>query len=482
VRDEATLVEAIRRLVWNSDLIIAIWDGLDARGVAGTARVVERARIEGLPVLHIHSIQPFSLAMLDAHGGDALPADPLLALDQVVERLLAVHPVAAHATAHASAASEAHGHHDGATSATLQRRALDDFAGETPPNWFIRNVSSQLYGLALWVLSCFDAGARPKGMVASPQELPRDEFDPHIRLREAFQHADYYATAYGARHRSTFTVILFCAPVAVFCAWFGSVAKPDEKFWWALAELSLLCVLLVFYANSRRGRFHERWLDYRLLAERLRHLAFLRPLGRNSPVIRVPLHGTEADPRLAWANWWYRALTREIGLANVSLTLPVRTQVASTLAGNCIADQAAYNRKTQRVAHRAEHKLHVVPWVLLLFALAAAATHVVEHVLGQKPSDGFANFLTGLCILGPALIAAFHGFANQAGLPEVGIRTAATVQQLERFGERLRSVDLSRALASAQLGDIALNVADVMGGDLAGWRVDYLARPVNPPG
>jgi hypothetical protein len=37
-------------------------------------------------------------------------------------------------------------------------------------------------------------------------------------------------------------------------------------------------------------------------------------------------------------------------------------------------------------------------------------------------------------------------------------------------------------LASQAVGDLVLDAADVMGEDLAGWRVDYLARPVNPPG
>jgi len=461
-RDEAALVETNRRLVWNSDLVIAVWDGLGARGVAGTARVIERARAEGLPVLQMHASDPTQLVLLDAHGGDTLPADPLAAIDAVVERLLAVH--------HGTSESDA------------QARALDDFAQESAPVWLVRRVSSQVYGVVMWTLTCFDKEARPCALRPLPAGVPVPWGALSVRLDASFRRADYYATAYGARHRSTFTTILFLAPFAVCGAWAGSIAAYHDKLWWALGELLLLSVLLLFYANSRRLRFHEKWLDYRLLAERLRQLGFLWPLGRNSPVIRVPAHGTSADPRMAWANWWYRAVTREIGLANVSFTPDTLQRLATTLSTECMVDQAAYNRRARHVAHRAEHRLHVLPWIPLILALAAAATHVVEHLICAHPSAWFVTTLTAIGILAPAFGAALHGFASQAGLPEVGIRTAATVQQLDRFAERLAGVDLSRPLASAQLGAIALNVADVMGGDLAGWRVDYLARPVNPPG
>jgi len=461
-RDEAALVETNHRLVWNSDLIIAVWDGLDARGVAGTARVIARARAEGLPVLHIAANDPSRVALLDALGSDAPPPNVLDAIDLVVARLLAVH--------------------HGATDDDAQSRAIDDFANESPPWWFVRALSSQVYGVAMWCFTPLTARARPRPLRAAPSALPVpwDTLEP--RLADAFRRADYYATAYGARHRSTFTTILLLAPFAVMFAWLGSGAAAHLKWWWALAELSLLCVLLLFFANSRRLRFHERWLDYRLLAERLRQLGFLWPLGRNSPVVRVPSHGTSADPRMAWANWWYRALTREIGLANVALTPDTLRQQHASLAIGYVAEQSAYNRHAHHVAHGAEFWLHFLPWVPLLLALGAALTHVVEHVLHIPLPKSVLPWLTGCGILGPAFGAALHGFGSQAGLPEIGIRTAATVQQLDRFAERLAAVDLTRPLASVQLGTIALDIADVMGGDLAGWRVDYLARPVNPPG
>ncbi|SNQ49888.1 conserved hypothetical protein [Frankia canadensis] len=48
--DPASLMLASRVLVDSSDRIIAVWDGLPARGYGGTADVVDYARLRGRPV------------------------------------------------------------------------------------------------------------------------------------------------------------------------------------------------------------------------------------------------------------------------------------------------------------------------------------------------------------------------------------------------------------------------------------------------
>ena len=492
VRDEDALIETNRRLVWNCDLVIAVWDGHDARGDAGTAKVIERARAEGLPVIHIHSVHPDRIRLLDALGGELARRAPndgngangesginrqddvWRDIERVVERLLEPPEPAAHGDQRAQ-------------SAVL--RALREYARETPPGAIVANVGARIFGAAQLLLA--GSGrlvglARTVLSTAVPWQPVPTAHDMSVRRREvidpAFQRADYFATVYGARHRSTFTTILFFAPFAVVCAWAGSQVHEEYKLWLALGELALLTVLTTFFVRSRRLRFHEKWLDYRLLAERIRHLGFLWPLGRTSPVIRVPTHAVFTDPRPAWVNWWYRALTREAGVPHIELDEPTVRALAEQIDRDLIRAQLAYNHHTHEVAHRAEHRLHAIPWVPLIAALLAALTHVAENLHLIHLDSTAVRWLTGIGILGPAFGAAFHGFASQAGFQEVGIRTDASAQQLERFAERLAQIDLSAPLASRALGDLTLSVADVMGEDLAGWRVDYLSRPVNPPG
>lgn len=479
-RNEATLVESNRRLVWNSDLVVAVWDELPARGEAGTARVIERARAEGLPIVHIHSQHPHHVRVLDAAGSDLQESNPWKAIADVVERLLEL-----------PEAPPAHGHEAVASQGRVKaiERGVRDYMRESPPGAVVRHLAVRIYQLAQWLLTgagSLRALADRDAAIPAPWRTVSPASDMSARRAEiidpAFRRADYYATAYGARHRSTFTTILFFAPFAVVCAWFGSSASEEAKLPYALAELSLLVILTTFFARSRRLRFHEKWLDYRLLAERLRHFGFLWPLGRTSPIIRVPTHALFTDPRPGWVNWWYRSVARETGLVSIELDRPTIGALAEQIDELLIRAQLAYNRHSHRVAHRAEHRLHLAPWFPLSLALIASLLHVLEQLGVVHLTHEVAHALTSIGILGPAFGAALHGFASQAGFQEVGIRTDASAQQLERFQQRLTEIDLDAPLASQALGDLALSIADVMGEDLAGWRVDYLSRPVNPPG
>jgi hypothetical protein len=474
VRSESALVETNRRLVWNCDLLIAVWDGRPARGEAGTARVIARARDEGVPIVHVAPDDSNAWTILDAAGGIADGASPKEALAAVVRRLL---------TPPATATQGGHAVLEG---------ALDDYRRETPPSWVVRNITARIYKVITWLLSGLDRDVGLGALPPSPQALgvpwqptPSSTEASTRRTRlldHAFQRADYFATAYAARHRSTFTTILTLAPIAVVCAWCGSVAPESKKGAWAVAEVVLLLVLIGFFFRSRRRRFHERWLDYRLLAERLRHHGFLWMLGRTSPVVRVPTHAIFTDPRPAWVNWQYRAITRPLGVAPIALTPATLRELAADVRRGLVEAQAQYCRTTHRIAHRAEHWLHGLPWVPLLAAVGAAATHVITHALHVTLSKRSTDLLTMAGVIGPAFGAALHGFASQSGFQEQGIRTDASAQQLDRFLARLDALDLDQPLASQSLGDLVLEIADVLGEDLAGWRVDYLARPLTPPG
>jgi hypothetical protein len=50
------------------DLLIAIWDGLPARGRGGTAEIVEAARRRGVPVVWLSTLDPFPIAYLDSES------------------------------------------------------------------------------------------------------------------------------------------------------------------------------------------------------------------------------------------------------------------------------------------------------------------------------------------------------------------------------------------------------------------------------
>jgi hypothetical protein len=53
---ERAFFEAGKRVVDESDLMFAVWDGEQAKGLGGTGDIVEYARQEGKPLIHIDPI------------------------------------------------------------------------------------------------------------------------------------------------------------------------------------------------------------------------------------------------------------------------------------------------------------------------------------------------------------------------------------------------------------------------------------------
>lgn len=72
--------EAGRHVVTASDVLLAIWDGQPARGVGGTAEIVDRARRDGVPVAVLWPDRPEDRALLV--GDQELP---LAELDTIVQ-------------------------------------------------------------------------------------------------------------------------------------------------------------------------------------------------------------------------------------------------------------------------------------------------------------------------------------------------------------------------------------------------------------
>jgi hypothetical protein len=67
---DAAYAHAGRQVVARCDVLVALWDGLPARGQGGTAEIVEEARARGVPLIWIHTAPPFTVRMerLDAIG------------------------------------------------------------------------------------------------------------------------------------------------------------------------------------------------------------------------------------------------------------------------------------------------------------------------------------------------------------------------------------------------------------------------------
>lgn len=82
---DAAYMSAGEHVVEHADIMIAIWDGAEARGSGGTGDVVALALACSLPVLWISAIQPHDLRLITRNGG-GIAEQPLATLRVLVGR------------------------------------------------------------------------------------------------------------------------------------------------------------------------------------------------------------------------------------------------------------------------------------------------------------------------------------------------------------------------------------------------------------
>src|SRR5262249_50463786 len=91
-------------------------------------------------------------------------------------------------------------------------------------------------------------------------------------------------------------------------------------------------------------RWQERWLDYRVIAERLRCLQFLRPLGLGLTQSSAPSRGH----RESWVEGYTRRYERALGPPHGTIRTSDIAHFAKLLADKEIPEQLKYHRANFR--------------------------------------------------------------------------------------------------------------------------------------
>jgi hypothetical protein len=309
--------------------------------------------------------------------------------------------------------------------------------------------------------------------------------------------ADMLAVHYSHLYRSAYVLCYFLSAVAVFIA-LGTVFMHDDpqtparevlgtKAVFVTCELIVIGTIILIVWRGLNRRWHERWLNYRALAEMLRHgrfLAYVGEFGRTQT-------NAPGDRDAPWMLWYARATMREIGLP--AALLNGRYQLA-LLAATFKEEidgphgQIAYNRHNIECAHEVDHFLHrlgigcfVLTSVILTIFLAlfwldrmVAAAPIETFLFTAKP------FLTFLSAGLPALGAAVAGIRIHGDFEESANRSARTLDQLAGLSD-----DYARAAkGDASLDDTAdllIATARVLSEDITAWQDLYGRKRLTLP-
>jgi hypothetical protein len=490
-----------RVLLNQSDLLVVVWDG-QRRGLpGGTEETFDEARRKGVPIVWVDAHAPHDWQLLDS--ATSLPPAPvgirqspisgasLDQLGQTVRHALDLPTPAETKTSPSTPSVLARFWSRGQRTLRLHARAvtIEDFFAERKPRisrallWIpFRNFADR------WRLS-LPPFRVPEFETGVQDEWPRDRSTPLARLidwlRPFYAWPDKLAVTHSDAYRSAFVLVYLAAALAVAMAllplslgWAIGEPHPAETAFVAI-ELFLIVAILLVVARGRSRRWHERWLDYRLVAELVRHLRLVVPLGGNRPFPQVPAQwGTYGRPAVTWMAWYVRAVERDLGLPTAVLD-NAHIRACMNDLSKVLEGQVDYHAANTARSHRIETKLYACGLLLLVLTLVACAVHLSHSWAGSTDwpaaATGSLVFLSGFL---PALGAAFAGISNQAEFRRVAKRSEAMLEQLSELKEHVDAFVRRRASPSPELPgvrlsgeatELATGTAQVMVNEVLDW-------------
>ena len=294
-------------------------------------------------------------------------------------------------------------------------------------------------------------------------------------LRERYAWADKLAVYYANLYRSSFVVMYFLGVIAIAFELSVDLFPPLDAqagarlMFRAVAFLALLLILIIWIFGVRR-RWHERWIDYRLLAELLRQLRFLSLLGRAPAFSQLPAHNAYGNPRNSWLTWYLRAVAREAGVVDASFT-PSYLEATRVLLRDCLVkEQARYH---QRNAYRhavMEERLRAAGMAIFGCALVALGVMILRT----------AAWVSLIAAIAPVLGGALAAIRSQGELERIVKRSRAMTRQLDSEAEEL--AQQGPILSSAELAQVADAAAGSMIAEVLDWRIVFQDRPLELAG
>ena len=471
-------------VVDQSDVLVAVWDGGPSGGRGGTTDTVEAAARAGRPLIIIDA-RGEKPPHLRWHGldeaiaptgwvSDMPPGDLETGLPRLVDALLRPPGVAR------GQAGAAHGHSP--EGAGLARYFMEGAPGVTLSLGF--PLLMALFGVQR--LSGRHMRPSPPAALAE-RELglaPAAGADAPERARplaiaDAFGWADFVGSLMAQVFRGAFILNFVFGALAVACAAI-SIIRHDWKPALVVIEILLIATIVLNTWLGHRRQWHRRWFEGRELAERLRVALLLWMVGLR------PAAPAGAEP--TWTGWYARAVVRAQGLRHARLA-GEGLAVAHAAVTGLINDQCGYHETAAGRMHRLEHRLERAGLTCFVLTIAAALAYLAvklpdltagggEHGHGAGFAESFGIVVAALTAGLPALATATYGIRVIGDFAGISRRSERTHRGLERIVKRLDGAapDLHHLRARVRAA------ADVMLGDVAGWRLSAESRGLAIPG
>jgi hypothetical protein len=492
-RETESYLAAGRVILSQCDVLLAIWNGQDPRREGGTAQIVAEAGLRNVLTIRIDSATPHDIYY-------RVSGDKWVSSREAKDWFLDQLRILLNPPRHTKKEKE----EERSTS------PLDYFSEKQRwLNWgfpwipfrnlclFRRGIPQftvpdfALSGVDEWIAVLKNSGAFSNSAIG---------LIDGARLCDHYGWANGLAEYYGNLYRSAFAMNYLMGAGAVFCAFLHFALEQSHRekasFAFILFELGLLSTIAIVYAIGRSHRWHERWIDYRLLAEYLRQLFLLIPLGPGElSAPHLPKYMSAGDPKTTWMYWHYLSLRREIGMVGGEYSHAYLDSVRSFLnSKDGIRGQIDYHEKNADRLEKLDSRFVGVAGALFVLAFVAAFDaaflkfqsfgYLLQVKLPVWLSVGWVASAIAFVATGfPALGAALAGIRSQTEFERVKKRSRAMLQALQGICKELDARDQRQekiSLAAPNL--IVAEAGQLMVDELLDWRIVFKDRPLPEPG
>lgn len=462
-------------MIEQSDILIAVWDGVTTAPVGGTGHTIAAALDMGTPVIWIDPARPDTWRMVrspEALASCASWPDPASAHADVAHLVRASLDAGADDRRRLAELKRERWRPASTRFAHAYRRVETLFGGPSPRSRF-RNLTDHY--------ASPDAPIAADAWVGSEQIVAQlADNDQHFLTRIAdgvmrrFRWADGVSSRLSDAYRGGMIINFLLSSLAIV----GGIAYlplvgPAGKWAFALFELMLLVAILVITWIGQRKCWHSRWFETRRLAEYLRHAPLLLLLGAARAPGRWP-GGTDTS----WPEFYVRHTLRDIGLPRIAVTVPYLRSVLVERLGAHVASQRRYHQdKAQRLAtvhHNLDRfstllfQLAVVTVALYLGLRGAAALAIIDEVA----VDHAAKVFTLLGVLFPTFGAGIAGIRYFGDFQRFSAISEATAQKLASVEARITTLAAApdAAITYRAVADLAHAADSIVFAEIESWQ------------
>ena len=439
----------------NIDLLLAVWNGNPADGRAEAADVVQAAVSRGIPVILIDPATPkrASALALPLHG---YAPSSLAALEQ---RPLGDQPTGLIESVISPPSGEA------------RRQGLVDMLSDAPasaPRRFeypllLRTLAGKPPHRPAPAIDGKDTPAIAQPVSITPPLAAVVEIE---RVRATI---DRFALYYGQLFRSSSAGRYLYVVLGVWLSGvFGLIFPQFAAFSIILQVLANVWVLADSYYRTRQ-RWQERWLDYRVVAERLRWLLFRGSFGLEAGARERSRTGRITS----WTDWYVKRLAIALGPPNGKIDAASIAASVAYLTEVEIPGQLRYHRKNFRQLETLEKRLASAARLSLMAAVVVAVLlGVIAVFAGGLDAVSWKPLAIVMLTSLPATMAGLEGIRIDADLVRLVESSAQTLTLLRRIGRVMRVEPPDYDNVAHRMEQLAA----IMESDLAEWRFAIESR------